>query len=202
MLAAAIAAAASSVLVARARPSVPWEGVLAAAALGLPLFVVLALTTERLGRRALGLAAHAIGLAALVGFALAFPHWTEAVRLRRFAQINIGLHLLVAFLPYLRRGESNGFWQYNRTLFLRFLTAALHSGVLYVGLVIALVAVNQLFKVRIPDKTYFHLWIAISFVLTPGSSWPACPGISPGSSFAATTRADSRSSRSSSSSPW
>jgi hypothetical protein len=164
LLCGAVAAVVSSAIVSRSKPSETLEAALAAASLGLPLFVVLALTLERLGSRRAALVAQIAGAVGLVGFALLWPQWTDAIQVRRYAQINIGLHLLVAFLPYLRPGESNGFWQYNRMLFLRFLTSALYSAVLYVGLVIALVAVNQLFKARISEKTYLHLWIAISFV--------------------------------------
>src|SRR5437870_4518304 len=88
--------------------------VLAAATLGLPLFVAVALTAERLGSRMMSVLLHALGLAVLLLFGTAWPHWTEVVRLRRYAQLSVALHLLVAFLPCLRRGESNGFWQFNR----------------------------------------------------------------------------------------
>ena len=68
------------------------------------------------------------------------------------------------WLPYLAVSEPNGFWQYNRSLFLRFCLAALYSGVLYVGLVVALFAINQLFKAQIASVVYARLWLTISFV--------------------------------------
>jgi hypothetical protein len=76
----------------------------------------------------------------------------------------LGFHLFVAFLPYLRRNELNGFWQFNRALFLRFLTAMLYSQVLYAGLSIALVAIDKLLKIHVPPKSYLYLWILIGFI--------------------------------------
>lgn len=43
-------------------------------------------------------------------------------------------HLLVAFLPYFNSNQENGFWNYNKGLFIRFATVYLYAGVLYAGL--------------------------------------------------------------------
>lgn len=146
------------------RAADPLAAVLAAATLGLPLFVALALAAERVGSRPLSIGLGLLGVAALVGFALAWPHWTDALRFRRYAQLSIGFHLLVAFLPYLDGRESNGFWQFNRVLFLRFLSALLHSGVLFLGLVVALLALDKLFGIKVHGNTYMRLWLFISFL--------------------------------------
>lgn len=76
----------------------------------------------------------------------------------RFALFVIGLHLLVSFVPFIGTGHINGFWQFNKSLFLRFLTASLYSGVLYIGLALALLAIDKLFKVEINSKIYTDLW--------------------------------------------
>ncbi|HLG33651.1 MAG TPA: DUF4153 domain-containing protein [Bacteroidia bacterium] len=84
---------------------------------------------------------------------------TEAMR---FALFTIGLHLLVAFSPFMVRGEMNGMWQFNKSIFIRILTSALYSGVLYAGLALAMFAVQQLFDVKIKGEYYADLWIVIS----------------------------------------
>ena len=80
----------------------------------------------------------------------------------RFALFTIGLHLLVSFCPFLVRGEMNGMWQFNKSLFIRILTAALYSGVLYAGLALAMLAVDQLFEVKIHGEYYGYLWVTIA----------------------------------------
>lgn len=76
----------------------------------------------------------------------------------RFALFVLGLHLLVSFVPFINTGNTNGFWQFNKSLFLRFLTACLYTGVLYMGLALALLAIDKLFKVEIKWNYYADLW--------------------------------------------
>ncbi len=71
-------------------------------------------------------------------------------------------HLLVAFAPFIGQENVNGFWQFNKALFIRFLTSALYSAVLYAGLAIALVAINGLFNADIKWRTYMTLFAMIS----------------------------------------
>jgi len=159
-----VAAVTACVLVAREGDHPQLNGVLAAAGLGLALFTALTVTAERIGARAAKTLLLLAGALTLVLFAVAWPHWTQSVQGRRLAQFAVGFHLFVAFLPYLRRNELNGFWQFNRALFLRFLTAMLYSQVLYAGLSIALVAIDKLLKIHVPPKSYLYLWILIGFI--------------------------------------
>ena len=70
-------------------------------------------------------------------------------------------HLLVSFIPYLKDKEHNGFWNYNKILFLRFLTSALYSGVLCLGLILALTAIKVLFSIKIHEELYIEVPIFI-----------------------------------------
>ncbi len=80
----------------------------------------------------------------------------------RFFFWNAGLHLLVAFSVFFSGEEKNGFWQFNKQLFLRFLTAGLYSAVLYVGLAGAILAVAQLFGIDFYNEVYADLWFIIA----------------------------------------
>lgn len=79
----------------------------------------------------------------------------------RFFLLSLAFHLLVAYAAYTGKGHVQGFWQFNKTLFLRFLTSALYSAVLYGGLAAALGAVNLLFNVKFEFDTFLILWIWI-----------------------------------------
>ncbi len=139
-----------------------------AALLGLPLFTALVLWGERRAwRAATQLAIGFAGVLLLVVYYLLWEQWSPVVAFTRFAQFLVAFHLLVAVLPYLGAGELNGFWQYNRILFLRYLTAALYAAVLFLGLVIALVALDKLLGVNVPDKSYGHLFFLIAGVFHP-----------------------------------
>jgi hypothetical protein len=89
------------------------------------------------------------------------PEYHEADIFRIFMFV-LAFHLLVAFAPFIGKNELNGFWQYNRRLFLRFLLAALYAAVLYAGLAIALAVVHALFRVDISYKWYLKLFALVS----------------------------------------
>lgn len=88
--------------------------------------------------------------------------WAYISDIYRIALLAFAFHLLVAFAPYIKKKNLNGFWQYNKTLFLRFLTSAFYAAVLYAGLAIALFAINGLFNVEIEYKAYLKLFALVS----------------------------------------
>ena len=92
-----------------------------------------------------------------------FKYLVDVFRVALFA---FAFHLLVAFAPFLNRGNLNGFWQYNKTLFLRFLTSAFYAAVLFAGLAIALFAIDGLFNVTIHSDVYLRLLIVLSVGFT------------------------------------
>ncbi len=91
----------------------------------------------------------------------ALPESLSYIQYLRFSLMMIALHLMVAFVPYLGKKELNGFWHYNQALLIRLLAAFLYSMVLYFGILIALVALDQLFDVRVQDEIYLELWVVI-----------------------------------------
>ena len=102
----------------------------------------------------------AIGLIAAYYFSL--PQQFMTISFTRFILFTIVLHLLVSFAPFINSGEINGFWNYNKTIFLRILTSALYTIVLYLGLVLAIAAVDNLFNQNFDSKIYLDLWIILA----------------------------------------
>ncbi|MGH7540165.1 MAG: DUF4153 domain-containing protein [Gemmatimonadota bacterium] len=144
-----------------------WWHLMASATLGLPLFVALVPFAERRGWPPVRVwLLRGLGVALLVACFFAWSRWSDAVALIRYFQLSAGLHLLVAFLPWLGIDDRNGFWQYNRALFLRFLLAALYAAVLFVGLAIALAGIDNLLGVDVDGEWYARLWFVIAFLFT------------------------------------
>lgn len=79
----------------------------------------------------------------------------------RYAIYNVIAHLLVSFTPYWRKGNLNAFWNYNKILFIRFLTALLYSSFLYAGLSLALTALDLLFDIDLHYELFMDLFIVI-----------------------------------------
>jgi hypothetical protein len=139
------------------------------ATLGLPLSTALAVFREKRGwGPAAGALLHLVLLAVLGALFFAWPHWQDPVVLRRYVQFSLGFHLLAAFLPFTGPGELNGFWQYNRTLFLRFLLSGLYAGVLFAGLAVAILALDKLFGLSVDEERYAELWVLMAFLFTTG----------------------------------
>jgi hypothetical protein len=140
--------------------------ILFASILGLPLFISLLLLAEhKRWNPPVTFGIHIIGLLLLVGYALVTPEDylnAPGFHLVRFLILAAALHLLVSVAPFYERGELNGFWHYNKTLFIRALTALLYTGVLWIGLAVALEALDHLFGVTIPGKRYPELWILLN----------------------------------------
>ncbi|MGD8414467.1 MAG: DUF4153 domain-containing protein [Candidatus Latescibacterota bacterium] len=158
------AAVAAMILIDYRGDSSPLERLLMASQLGIPLFIAVTLLAERRGAgnspfvkwvhqfAALGL---------LVAYYFSLPAEVGYVAVARLVQLNVGLHLLVAFAPYIRTEDENGFWQYNNSLFLRLLAALVFSATLFAGLSIAVLALDQLFGANIGDDFYPRLWIGV-----------------------------------------
>jgi len=84
----------------------------------------------------------------------------------RFFLISFSLHLMVAFIAFIGKGDdTNAFWLFNKTMFLRFLAGVLYSAVLFGGLCAAMGATKFLFNIDITWKSFMTLfaWIAILF---------------------------------------
>jgi hypothetical protein len=150
-------------------------GILYVATLGIPLFLAVDLTAERRGTSGRELwIGRLVVVVILVGVYVGRLSWSDPVQGLRYVQLSVAAHLLVAVAPYLGVREWNGFWQYNRSLLLRFLIAGVFSFVLYVGLSIALLAIDNLLGVNVEGETYFRLWCVIAFLF---NTWFFTAGI-------------------------
>lgn len=133
--------------------------------LGLLLFIALPVFSERaLLSKTSNVFLQMGGLVLIFTNYFFLPDHFMIISVIRFTLFSIGLHLLISFVPFIKSGELNGFWQYNKIIFLRILTSALYSGVLYVGLALAILAINELFKADINGKVYGDLWIFLAAV--------------------------------------
>ncbi|WP_420635171.1 DUF4153 domain-containing protein [Candidatus Palauibacter sp.] len=149
--------------------------IVAAASLGLPLLTGLTLFAER---RRLGAwqrwALQALGVAALALFYWRWPNWSESATGLRYFQLSATLHLFVAFIAYLGVRESNGFWQFNRTLFFRFGLGVIYTYVLWGGLSVAMLGMDNLFGMDIDEESYPQLLFLLGFVF---QTWFVLSGV-------------------------
>lgn len=157
----------------------PYLNFLLSAALGIPLFFSLSILARHYNfDPVLKYAVYAAGFVFLLIIFISLPgqestHNTSIPYIR-YAIFNIAIHLFVAFVPFLKSRQLNGFWNYNKLLFLRILESLVYSGFLYVGLVLAMLSLHLLFDVDIEEETYFELYILIQGVF---NTWFFVSGI-------------------------
>lgn len=177
VLASGVLAAAAGIVAVNASDADDWWRLLFASALGLPLFFAVTMVAERRAWPASwSWLARLAGVMLLAAFFLAWPGWSEPVAMTRFVQASVAFHLLVAFAPFLGSDRRHSFWEYNKALFLRFLTAGLYSTVLFVGLAIALAGIDNLLGVDVDGESYARLWLLIAFVFNTWFFLAGVPG--------------------------
>lgn len=96
-------------------------------------------------------------------FVFSFSEKITEVEALQFLVLNIALHLLVSFSGFISKiYNQEEFWEFNKQLFLRILTAGLYSVVLYSGLSLAILAIHHLFNIDFYENIYVHLFFIIA----------------------------------------
>lgn len=133
--------------------------------LGLTLFFSISLFAERKKfDKNKTIILNAIALILLIVYYFFLHERANSMEYVRYTLINIAFHLFASFAAYTDKQNLNGFWQFNKALFLRLFFAVIYSGTLYLGICLALLAIDQLFNAHINGKNYMRLWIVIAGV--------------------------------------
>ncbi len=143
--------------------------------IGMLLFLAIQIFVERKKiKNPTALLLKLLAVAILIAYYFSLPAKFMVISFTRFSLFTIALHLIIAFVPFTAKDELNGFWQYNKILFLRILLSALYTIVLYLGLALAILAVEKLFKVDVNNKIYPDLWIVLAGIF---NTWFFLAGI-------------------------
>ena len=81
------------------------------------------------------------------------------IYLFRFFLYLIAGHLFMLFAPFILNWDKNAYWNYLRIIATAIIRSLFFSGILYIGLILALAAIDALFDVTIPGKRYGQLFI-------------------------------------------
>lgn len=77
----------------------------------------------------------------------------------RFFLFLIAGHLFVFFAPFLFKWNTEAYWNYLKSTGMSIIRSAFFSGVLFLGLVFALLAIEALFEVKIPGERFGQLFV-------------------------------------------
>jgi len=146
---------------------------LAVAVLGLSLTSAAHLAGERFGqaRGTVRWGLPSLAILALGALAVTGRSLPDGLFVARWLTLLLLGHLAVAIAPWRPGRDAPGVWQYNRRLLERILLATLYAATLFLGLAVALAAVDNLLGISIPTKAYpqllaglallFHPWFAL-----------------------------------------
>jgi len=82
--------------------------------------------------------------------------------LPQYLALMIVMHLAVAVAPFLNARPVREFWEYNRELFANLVVGAAFTLILYAGLALALLAVDNLFNFNVQEKAYAKLFVLLA----------------------------------------
>lgn len=123
------------------------------AALGISLFFATHLLEQRLKIYYLSI----FPAIFLVGFYFVLPDkQAEFTEVYAYLLIPVFLlsHLLVSFIGYLFKNKETDFWYFNKSLFINAVLTAIFTAVMTGGILLAVVAVDQLFDLNLSDNYY------------------------------------------------
>lgn len=139
--------------------------------IGVPLMISAKIFSERFNRN--GIAkwiAYALGLVVLLLYMYFIaPDFesSKVVKPIRFVSVLIFSHLLVSVAPYLRVGQVEDFWEYNKQIFVNWLFGAAYGLIIFLGIAVAFLAVDNLFGVHIEFDWYVEIFLIIASVFHP-----------------------------------
>ena len=122
--------------------------------LGISLMYGIKMLSQRIGKQFL---LEVAGTAFLVGLYLYLPNQErDFTEVYAFLLIPLFImsHLFVSFASYLNRESELKFWQYNKNLFINIFLTAVFTGVLVLGVILAILAVDNLFDLKLDELLY------------------------------------------------
>ena len=81
------------------------------------------------------------------------------IYLARFFLYLIAGHLFLLFAPFIKKWSKTAYWNYLKSVGVSITRSAIFSGFLYLGLALALLAIDALFDIRIKGERYGQLFI-------------------------------------------
>ncbi|MEO0404699.1 MAG: DUF4153 domain-containing protein, partial [Bacteroidota bacterium] len=141
--------------------------ILLSIALGLPSSFTIHIAREVYGWNKMKMVLSWLGLFAFLVFIWSTLPSSEdasgfALPYYRYAILSAAFHLAAAVVPYFKSRSLSDFWFYNHQLFTGFITAALYSLILYGGISLAHLAVDELFNLHMDEEFYgyWFFWVA------------------------------------------
>ena len=100
-------------------------------------------------------------LTGLLLYYLSFPDYenSTSITFTKWFILFISGHVLIFFAPFIRQWNTLDYWNYLHRIIIAISRSALFSGIIYLGLSLALLAIENLFSINIRDEIYGDLLV-------------------------------------------
>lgn len=102
-----------------------------------------------------------IGAVLLIAYYFYLPVPFLNIHIYRGVLIALALHLFVSFIPYMVKEKQVSFWNFNQEIFVRAAVSVVFSAVVFIGISVAVLAADELFKLSVNEDFYFQLWVFV-----------------------------------------
>lgn len=139
-----------------------WIKLVIVSGIGISLLFALKILSQRMKK---GIWGEILGILFLIGFYFILPKKENSFPEFYFyllVPVYVMSHLLVSFSAFAKREYSERhFWQYNKSLFVNFFLTLVFTGVLTGGVLLAFLAVDNLFNVGFHDDLYGRIFVSL-----------------------------------------
>ena len=152
-----------------------FENLSFSAVLGIGLSIAITLFSERSKHSsATKKVLQVLGMILIGIYYFSLPEKWSSFHFLRAGLLIVSLHCLVAFAAFIKKGAVEGFWQFNKILFIHILISLLYTTVLFLGISLAIIVVNHLFSLKIGSNLYSDLWL---FLIGIFNTWFFLSGV-------------------------
>ena len=136
-------------------------------ALGIPLSACIKFIFEKMKdvKASTVIIGYSLGVALLVLYSFIFLKDLNWISITRYIGISLFLYLAFFYIPWFKKNE--GYEYYIIDILFNFIITAVYSIVLFLGIVIILFTIVQLFNVDIPDKFVLYSFLIIAGIFAP-----------------------------------
>ena len=135
--------------------------------LGLAMSIAISLFAENFKNRFLRVVINFLAIAVLGTYVLLLPEKLLNVHTYQIAVLGLSFTVAAFVVSFYRKNNDNVFWEFSKTTVVQLIISHVFAIVLMLGLSLAVLSLQELFKIHISDKVYANLAVICFAVFLP-----------------------------------
>lgn len=126
-------------------------------ATGIPVVLMFSLLTENFKNQLVRYGTILLAILLLLLHVIFMPEKLQTVHIYQLTVIGLSAALACFVISFYRKNDAVSFWEFSKTSVIQIIISGVFAQVLMMGLSLAALALNQLFKIKIEDEVYQNL---------------------------------------------